>query len=396
MGDDSPTTVPSAAALAAGQYSGAAFYDAAYFGALFPAAAGVIFYGWRAIVVLATVLLASTVALIWWRRIGRRGGLVRFSRGLCLALFLALMLPPTFMLHPEGPTEPAVSLALPAAGAFILALIIWLTGGWNVRGVHAGLISYLVLAGLYHAPLVPQWVLQRHNLVTGDLLHAADPQLAGMVSEPWIARANIRGHDALWTDPASQRLTAYTTGRARPDSPVVLLQGLIRDKLPPLEDLVVGGHPGPIGASSAIAVIIGGLFMLYRGVIDYRTPLLIVVFAYAALLVLPVPAAITDRGPQFFWLALRDPRVQLVTGVTLVHYELMASPLLFMAFFLATSPELSPGTKWGRSLFAIAVGLLSGAAQLYVSVAHGPYIALAVIGVLTASRGRKPNEISLV
>jgi len=29
----------------------------------------------------------------------------------------------------------------------------------------------------------------------------------------------------------------------------------VRDAMPPMEDLVVGGHPGPIGASSAIAVI---------------------------------------------------------------------------------------------------------------------------------------------
>lgn len=376
--------------------SAASFCGAAYFGTLFPALAGAIFYGWRGMIVVGIVLLMTALTLIAARRVGRRGGMIRFSRGLCMALILGLMLPPTFMLNAQGPIIPAVSLALPAAGAVILGLILWLTGGWNVRGVHAALVAYLILAGLYHAPLVPQWVLQRQHLVTGDLLHAADPQLAGMVSEPWINRANIRGHDALWTDPASQRLLAYTAGRARPESTIVLLQGLIRDRLPPLEDLVIGGHPGAIGASSAIAVIIGGLFMLYRGAIDYRTPVLIVLSAYAALLILPVPAAITDRGPQFLWLAFRDPRVQLVTGVTLVHYELMASPLLFMAFFLATSPELSPQTKCGRGVFAIAVGALAGAAQLYVSVAHGPYLALGVVGVLTASRGRKPNEISLV
>ena len=83
-------------------------------------------------------------------------------------------------------------------------------------------------------------------------------------------------HNAVASVPASQFLSEYTTGRVSPDRVWLSLEGLLRDRLPPLEDLILGAHPGPIGTTSAIAVIVGGLLLLYRGVIDYRIPLLIV------------------------------------------------------------------------------------------------------------------------
>ena len=95
--------------------------------------------------------------------------------------------------------------------------------------------------------------------------------------------------EAETAEPASEVLTRYTSGREQPPRGWLSLQSLLLDKLPPLEDLIVGGHPGPFGTSSAIAVIIGGLMLLYRGLIDFRIPLLILLAAFAALLVLPIP-----------------------------------------------------------------------------------------------------------
>jgi electron transport complex protein RnfD len=165
--------------------------------------------------------------------------------------------------------------------------------------------------------------------------------------------------------------------------------------MPPLEDLIVGGHPGPIGTSCQVAVIIGGLFMLYRGVIDHRIPLLIIVSAYIALLVLPVPLAIDSSVRQWHWLAIRQPGVGAALAITFANYEVAASPLLFTAFFLATSSAIRPMTRRGRTLYAIAVGILSAAAQLYLSVSIGPYIALLLAGVVAVGMDRffKPRTL---
>jgi electron transport complex protein RnfD len=151
--------------------------------------------------------------------------------------------------------------------------------------------------------------------------------------------------------------------------------------MPPLEDLVVGGHPGPIGASSAIAVIIGGLFLLYRGLIDYRIPLIAVTIAFFAFLLLPVPANIQDSSA--YWRPLILARIDAATMVTFANYEIMAAPLLFMLFFLATSPSICPMGRKAKVVFAIALGLLTAAFQLYLSTSFGPYVALLLAGLLS-------------
>ena len=137
----------------------------------------------------------------------------------------------------------------------------------------------------------------------------------------------------------------------------ISMETLIRDAMPPLEDLIVGGHPGPIGTSCAIAVIIGGLFMLYRGVIDYRIPLLVVITTFLATLVLPVPVTIHEGVRHWRWLAIRHPGVGAALATTFANYELLASPLLFMAFFLATSPAVRPMARRARTFYAILLGI---------------------------------------
>ena len=100
----------------------------------------------------------------------------------------------------------------------------------------------------------------------------------------------------LWLEPASQSITSYTTGQLKPERGQMPLHELLRDRMPPLEDLIVGGQPRPIGQGSAVAVIIGGLFLLYRGLIDFRIPLLAMASMFVALLILPIPTVITDHG----------------------------------------------------------------------------------------------------
>jgi electron transport complex protein RnfD len=150
-----------------------------------------------------------------------------------------------------------------------------------------------------------------------------------------------------------------------------------------LEDLVLGGHPGPIGASSAIATLVGGLFLLYRGLIDYRIPLLGCLAAYFAMLLLPLPYSVGEGVRPWQSLLLSSPRADWATAITFVNYQVVASPLLFAALFLATSPSVRPVSFRGRVVFAMALGIASAAAQLYVSVPHGPYVALLVVSLLT-------------
>jgi Na+-translocating ferredoxin:NAD+ oxidoreductase RnfD subunit len=96
-----------------------------------------------------------------------------------------------------------------------------------------------------------------------------------------------------------------------------------------------------------------------------------------------VPARIVGEYPQWRWLVVREGDVDWATALTFVHYEIMASPLLFAALFLATAPSIRPVTRRGRVVYAVLAGLLAAPAQLYVSVSIGPYLAVFAASLLT-------------
>jgi Na+-translocating ferredoxin:NAD+ oxidoreductase RnfD subunit len=359
------------------------YYAQHFQGAVFPLAAGLLFYGWRALVAVALVLGAAAAAGAVWHRVGRRGRDMTMLHAMWMALTLALMLPPHLATFAHASMSAGVWL-LPAAG-ILLTVMLWLLRGPAGTAVHPAVITYLLLAAAFHAVLEPRAVVQRERLFLGDVTDAAsDVGSPGGANPWWLTRPRTIGHDAIHVTPASEALISYTLAHRDPsDRGTLLLQGLLRDRLPPLEDIVMAGNPGPIGTSSVIFVITGGLFLLYRGLIDWRIPLLIIATAFVALLVLPIPVAITDVGPKWSWLAMRDPSIGWAVAVTFANYELAASPLLFTAFFLATSATVRPITRRGRTIFAVAIGLLAAAMQLYVSVGWGPYAALLIVGLIT-------------
>ena len=77
----------------------------------------------------------------------------------------------------------------------------------------------------------------------------------------------------------------------------------------------------------------GGLFLLYRGLIDFRIPLIIILVELACLLVFPTPAVLTEPTQWHWIVSPAGPEVGWGTGITFANYELMASPSLFMALF---------------------------------------------------------------
>lgn len=359
------------------------YYAQHFQGAIFPLAAGMLLYGWRVGLVVGVVVGTAVVATILWRGIGRRGRDLTLAHAAWTALLLALALPAhlgTF----NGIASVHAVLWIAISAGFLLGIVLWVLRGPAGTALHPVVVTYLLLVPFFHDLLVPQNVLQRDHLFIGDVLDAPGTFVPLGTSPWWFTREKIYGHDAVRAETASETLLNYTLGRREMSARgIILLPGLLRDRLPPLEDLVVAGNPGPIGTSSVIFVIVGGLFLLYRGVIDYRIPVLIVASAFIALLILPIPVSLTEIGARWSWLPMHDPSVGRAVAVTFANYEMAASPGLFMALFLATSPTVRPITRRGRTVFAIAVGILTAAMQLYVSVSWGPYAALLLIGLLT-------------
>jgi Na+-translocating ferredoxin:NAD+ oxidoreductase RnfD subunit len=358
-------------------------------GALFPVTAGLMFYGWRALLTLLTVIASAAIGVFLWRRVGRRGCQVRYDQSLWLALLLGLTLPAHLMSNWNPTSVPGnfpVWPILPAAGIALVAFI-WALGGTGSGRIHPVLVAHLLVVVCFQDLLIPHYALQKRSIFSGDVLVASVPTDADHETArnktAWTSEPGTANYEATWSEPAAQRLEAYTSGLAAPERTWTSLESLLRDRMPPLEDIIVGGQPAAIGNGSAIALIIGGLFLLYRGLIDYRIPLLIFAAAFIGLVVLPIPILITEDVEHWRWLAMRAPSVGPALAITFANYEIMASPLLFCAFFLATAPSVRPMTRRARTIYALLIGILAAVFQLYVSVSIGPYLALLAVSLIT-------------
>ncbi len=106
--------------------------------------------------------------------------------------------------------------------------------------------------------------------------------------------------------------------------------------LTPLGDLFLGEISGSLGETSAVCIIIGGLYLLIRKIADWRTPL-------SLLATVGIVASI------FYF---QNP----ANGS--IGFHLCSGGLLLGAFFMATDPVTTPLAKTGRLIFGIGCGLI--------------------------------------
>jgi hypothetical protein len=230
------------------------------------------------------------------------------------------------------------------------------------------------------AGLSPRSALQRDTIAVGDVLNVTPQDVA---VQPWMRRPHEPASAALSIPWAADQLDTYLSPAAAIRAGTSAdLDSLIRDRLPPLEDLVLLGHPSPIGMCSGVVLLGAILWGAYRQTIDYRIPLLSITAAYLALVVLPIPAAVGTRGATWRFLAMAHPDVGLATALTFVHYLLFASPLLFCLGLLASRGDTRPLHTRAVVVWSVGLGVLSAVSVLYYSVQFGPLAVLLVAPVL--------------
>ena len=119
--------------------------------------------------------------------------------------------------------------------------------------------------------------------------------------------------------------------------------------LTPYLDMAIGNIGGCIGETSAIALIIGGLYLIVRRVIDWRIP-----GVYVATVALITWVA----GPA-----------GLFTGDALYH--ILGGGLMIGAIYMATDYTTSPMTNNGKIIFALGCGVLTSVIRLWGGYAEG-------------------------
>jgi electron transport complex protein RnfD len=151
-----------------------------------------------------------------------------------------------------------------------------------------------------------------------------------------------------WIPPLTKAINTATY--ATPLGDLKFQDAVAQGTLVPLKDLFFGNTGGCLGETSALALIIGGLFLLFRRVIDWRIPLGII-------LSLSVFTGI-------FWLANPGKYASPL-------YHLLAGGLLLGALFMATDMVTSPITPLGTWIFALGIGIVIGLIRLFGGFPEG-------------------------
>ena len=142
-------------------------------------------------------------------------------------------------------------------------------------------------------------------------------------------------------------------------------------------DLLIGNRGGSLAEMCAIAILIGGLFLIIRRVIDWQTPVIII--ATVAIIA------------GICWLI--NP-AQYVNPL----YHILSGGLLLGAFFMATDMVTTPMTMGGKIVFSIGVGALTIIIRLWGAYPEGMSFAILIMNAFVPliNKGFKPKRFGLV
>lgn len=161
-----------------------------------------------------------------------------------------------------------------------------------------------------------------------------------------------------------------TTG-ATPMSADFMHNGLLPDST--LLDMFVGNIGGCIGEISALLLLVGGIYLIARGVIRARIP--VIYIATVAVLTFIFPLGGNDN-------------------LTWMLYQLCGGGLFLGAFFMATDYVTSPVTQKGEIVYALGCGLLTVFIRYFGGYAEGVSYAILLMNlcVWLIDKYCKPNR----
>lgn len=140
-------------------------------------------------------------------------------------------------------------------------------------------------------------------------------------------------------------------------TPLTIIKSGAAGKLPSIWDMFMGNIPGVIGETSSILIILGGIYLIYRGTIKWIIPAVYVG-------TVAVIALLTD-------------------GVSLLPYHLFGGGLMLGAFFMATDYATSPVTDKGKVIFAVGAGALTMLIRKIGGYPEGVSYAILLMNILT-------------
>ncbi|HOO12066.1 MAG TPA: RnfABCDGE type electron transport complex subunit D [Bacillota bacterium] len=260
--------------------------------ALLPAAAAsVYFFGMGTLVIMLTGILAAVATEAAIQKIRNKPVTINDGSAVITGLLLALTLPP--------------------------ALPLWMVA---VGAVVAIGIGKQVYGGLGCNPFNPALVGRAFLIVSFPV------------------------HMTTWISPLDGVTSATPLGMMK-------MEGIKTDYM----ELFLGNVGGSLGETSALLLILGGAYLIYRGVIDWRIPV-------SYLGTVAVLTMVLGHDPLF---------------------HLLAGGLMLGAFFMATDMVTTPLTRLGRIIFGIGAGVLVVIIRLYGGYPEGVLFSILLMNIFT-------------
>ncbi len=277
---------------------------------------------------------------------------------------------------------PSVLAALYFFGLrFFLMIIVSYAAGLTVEalfamvrkeGINEGFFVTGILFPLILPPTLPLWMVAvgvafgvfiGKELFGGTGRNIFNPALVGRC---FLALAYPKTMSASWLEPGTQltgRLFQYVDASnvdvISSATPLALAK---QGELCSVSHLLLGSVSGSAGETSAIAIIIGGVFLLLTRVANWRT-VVSILGSFVLLTSMLHHAQPETVGP--------------------VVWHLFAGGLLFGAFFMATDPVTSPTTNTGKWLYGILIGTVTVLIRNFTGYVEGVTFAI-LLGNITA------------
>jgi len=151
-----------------------------------------------------------------------------------------------------------------------------------------------------------------------------------------------------WSPPATLLMDSATF--ATPLGNLKFQNALAQGTLTPIQDLFWGNTGGCLGETSALALLLGAAFLLFRRAMDWRIPagIILALGAFAGI----------------FWQMAPEKYAS-----PLFHF--LAGGFILGAFFMATDMVTSPITRLGAWIYALGIGVMIGIIRLFGGFPEG-------------------------
>lgn len=262
-----------------------------------------IFFGIRAIALVVICCASSILFEYLCRKIMKRnqttGDLSAAVTGIILALNLPVTLP----------------FWVAVLGSFIAIVIVkQLFGGLGQNFANPAIVARIVLM-VSLTPMMTTWAIPKY-----------------------------------WTASAFSETSTIVNSNTVFTGPTPLVSGTAS-----VSDLFLGNVGGCLGETSALALLIGGLFLIFTGIISPSTPI-----------------SFIGSFALFTWVSGGD-----------VLYQVLSGGLFLGAFFMATDYVTTPITVKGKIIFGIGCGFITFIIRNFGSYPEGVSFSILLMNILT-------------